>query len=122
MHESDPTQWPIMTWVIALTMALGGGLVNWLGNQRVKEGHFRIFELFGELFTSGFVGVGIFMLSDSLGQPLGVSAAFAGIGGHMATRFLFLAERVIESRLISASVDNDKKEVEVEKYNDFLDK
>lgn len=105
--NSDPTTWPLITWIIALSMALSGGLINWLGNNRVKEGHFRIFELFGELFTSGFVGVGIFMLTDSMGQPLGVSAACAGIGGHMATRFLFLVERIIETRLLKASEDKE---------------
>jgi hypothetical protein len=107
---SDPTTWPIITWVIALSMALSGGLINWLGNNRVKElneGRFRIFELFGELFTSGFVGLGIFMLSDSMGYPLGVSASGAGIGGHMATRFLFLIERIIEARLLKASEDKE---------------
>ena len=93
-------------------MALSGGLINWLGNSKsIKDGHFKIFELFGELFTSGFVGVGIFMLTDSVGQPMGVSAACAGIGGHMATRFLFLVERIIESRLLKASVDVEKDDV-----------
>jgi hypothetical protein len=101
---SDPTTWPMVTWIIALSMALSGGLINWLGQSKtVKEGHFKIFELFGELFTSGFVGVGLFMLTDSMGQPMGVSAACAGIGGHMATRFLFLVEHIIEKRLIDAS-------------------
>ena len=42
---------------------------------------------------------------------MGVSAACAGIGGHMATRFLFLVERIIESRLLKASVDVEKDDV-----------
>lgn len=101
MQESDPTTWPAITWIIAITMALSGGLINWLGqSKKIQSGHFSVFELFGELFTSGFVGVGLFMFIDSLGQPLGLCAAAAGIGGHMATRFLFLVEHRIEDKLL----------------------
>jgi hypothetical protein len=102
MQESDPTTWPAITWIIALVMSLSGGLINWISHHSTHT-PFKIFELMGELFTSGFVGIGIFMLLDSLHQPLGVCAASAGIGGHMATRFLFLAEKIIESRLTKAA-------------------
>lgn len=101
MQDSDPTTWPVITWIIAVTMALSGGLINWLGQSKnIQTGKFSVFELFGELFTSGFVGVGLFMFIDSLDQPLGLCAASAGIGGHMATRFLFLVERNIENKLL----------------------
>jgi hypothetical protein len=109
MQVSDPTTWPAVTWAIAVSMALSGGLVNWLAHSRsVAAGHFNIIELLGELFTSGFVGIGLFMLLDSLHQPLGICAASAGIGGHMATRFLFLVERIVEARLMKAT-DGDIK-------------
>ena len=101
MQDSDPTTWPAITWIIALTMALSGGLINWLGQSKTyKAGQFSVFELFGELFTSGFVGVGLFMFVDSLNHPMGLSAAAAGVGGHMATRFLYLVERRIEQKLL----------------------
>jgi hypothetical protein len=108
MQESDPTTWPLITWIIAVSMALSGGLINWFGQSKnfIDKRKFNIFELFGELFTSGFVGVGLFMVLDSMGQPMGISAASAGIGGHMATRFLFLIENIIETKL-SAQVKND---------------
>jgi hypothetical protein len=102
MQDSDPTTWPAITWIIALVMSLSGGLINWI-SHKAGQSPFKIFELMGELFTSGFVGIGIFMLLDSIGQPLGICAASAGVGGHMATRFLFLVERVIESRLMKAT-------------------
>jgi hypothetical protein len=103
--QNDPTTWPAITWIIALTMALSGGLINWFGqSKKFIAGQFSIFELFGELFTSGFVGVGLFMFIDSLNQPMGLSAASAGIGGHMATRFLFLVERRIEKKLLDDEV------------------
>jgi hypothetical protein len=44
------------------------------------------------------------MFIDSLNQPMGLSAASAGIGGHMATRFLFLVERRIEKKLLDDEV------------------
>ena len=100
MLEKDPTTWSIGTWLLALGMAFGGGIVNWYA--RIKQGHtraFNIVELLGEIFTSGFVGIGTFMLLAGLGQPVGVCAAAAGVGGHMATRLLFAVERAMEQRL-----------------------
>lgn len=100
MPEKDPTTWGYSTWLLALGMAFGGGIVNWYA--KVKRGHTRAFnvvELLGEIFTSGFVGLGVFMALDAWGQPIGLCAAAAGVTGHMATRFLFAVERAIESRL-----------------------
>ena len=99
MQDSDPTTWPLITWVIAIIMSLSGGLINWI-SHKAGQSPFKIFELMGELFTSGFVGIGLFMFLDSLHQPLGICAASAGIGGHMATRLLFLIERIVEARLM----------------------
>ena len=104
MPEKDPTTWSAATWLLALGMAFGGGLVNWYA--KVKRGHtraFNIIELVGEIFTSGFVGLGFFMLMAAMDHPVGICAAAAGVGGHMATRLLFAIERAIESRLDSLS-------------------
>lgn len=97
MPEKDPTNWGVAIWILAAGMSVAGGLVNWY--SRIKAGHtraFNILELLGEVFTSGFVGIGAFMSLQALDQPLGICAASAGIGGHMATRLLFAAERLIE--------------------------
>lgn len=100
MPEKDPTTWTLGTWLLALGMAFCGGLVNWYA--RIKQGHTRacnIIELIGEIFTSGFVGLGVFMFLVAMDQPEGVCAAAAGIGGHMATRLLFAIERLVEARI-----------------------
>ena len=100
MPEKDPTTWTAATWLLALGMAFGGGAVNWYA--KVKRGHaraFNIIELIGEIFASGFVGLGVFMLLAAMGQPAGICAAAAGVGGHMATRLLFAIERAVEARL-----------------------
>lgn len=96
----DPTTWTLATWLLAVGMSCAGGLINWY--SRVRLGHTRAFnvvELIGEIFTAGFVGLGVFMAGMSLGQPMGLCAALAGVGGHMATRLLFAVERFIERRL-----------------------
>jgi hypothetical protein len=100
MPEKDPTTWSAATWLLALSMGIGGGMINWYA--KVKQGRARLFnlvELIGEIFTSGFVGLAVFMFLDAIGQPLGLCGAAAGIGGHMATRLLFAIERAIERKL-----------------------
>ena len=109
MPDKDPANWALGTWVLALSMAVGGGLINWYA--RIKRGHARAFnfvELIGEIFTSGFVGLGVFMLLDSWNQPAGLCAAAAGVAGHMATRLLFAVERAIERQLDALTVPPKK--------------
>ncbi|MEX3628325.1 MAG: phage holin family protein [Burkholderia sp.] len=99
MPTKDPTNWGYATWLLAIGMSCAGGLVNWYA--RVKQGHtraFNIIELIGEIFTSAFVGLGVFMAVQALDQPIGLCAALAGVGGHMATRLLFAVEKWIEAR------------------------
>jgi hypothetical protein len=99
MPEKDPTNWGLSIWLLAVGMSCAGGLVNWYA--RVKQGHtraFNIIELIGEIFTSAFVGLGVFMTAQAMDQPIGLCAALAGVGGHMATRLLFAVEKWIEGR------------------------
>ena len=109
MPEKDPANWALGTWVLALSMAIGGGLINWYA--RIKRGHARAFnsiELIGEIFTSGLVGLGVFMFLSSWDQPAGACAAAAGVTGHMATRLLFAIERAIERQLDALTVPPKK--------------
>jgi len=104
MLDKDPTSWNAATWLLAVGMAMGGGIINWY--TKVKRGQTRMFnlvELIGEMFTSGIVGIGTFMVLASFNQPMGLCAAAAGIGGHMATRLLFLIENALESNIKKVS-------------------
>jgi hypothetical protein len=106
MPEKDPTTWGMSIWLLAIGMSVAGGLVNWYA--RVKQGHtraFNIIELIGEIFTSAFVGLAVFMAAQSMGEPVGLCAALAGVGGHMATRLLFSIEKWIERRLRAMTKD-----------------
>jgi hypothetical protein len=96
----NPSSWGHSTWLLAVVMSMAGGIVNWYAN--VRKGYSRvcnIAELVGEIFTAAFVGIGVFMLAAALDQPEGICAAFAGIGGHMGSRLLFIAERWLESAI-----------------------
>lgn len=100
MLDKDPTSWTAATWALASAMAFGSGAINWWA--RVKTGKarmFNFFELLGEMFTSGMVGLGVFMSLAAWEQPAGLCAAAAGISGHMATRLLFAIERAIEHKI-----------------------
>ncbi len=104
MPDKDPTNWTAATWILASGMAFGGGFVNWY--IKVKAGHTRIFniaELFGEMLISGVVGLGSYMVGDGLGLPPSLNAVAAGVGGHMGTRLLFLAEQIATKRMKSLS-------------------
>lgn len=99
MHQS-PLNWTIGIWLMAVGMSVMGGFVNFY--NKINYGKTRVFnliELIGEMATSGFVGLGAFMLMNSYDQHIGVSAVVAGICGHMGTRLLFVVERVLENKL-----------------------
>ena len=99
MPEKDPTNWTAATWILASGMAFGGGFINWY--SKVRSGHTRVFnvaELFGEMLISGVVGLGSYMAGDGLGLPPSLCAVTAGIGGHMSTRLVFLAEELARKK------------------------
>jgi hypothetical protein len=109
MVEKDPSVWTLATWLLALGMGFSGGAVNFWARMKARNPQkFSALELVGELFTSGFVGVGAFMLLNSWDQPPGLSAAASGIAGHMSTRLLFALERAAERRLKQLAGDPDK--------------
>lgn len=113
MPEKDPLNWTLGTWVIALIMASGGGIINWFSHARARDPHrFSIIELFGEIFTAGFVGIGVFMVAASYAQPTAICAALAGVSGHMATRLLFLLENWIEMQVTKRTKSAEHSDIE----------
>lgn len=100
MPAKDPTNWNLATWILAILMASAGGLVNWYHHYKQQHPRtFNLFELVGQIFTSAFVGLGVFMAVQSLDGSVGLSAMFGGVGGHMANRLLSLTELWIENEI-----------------------
>ena len=100
MVTKDPTTWTWATWSLAIMMSFAGGFLNWW--SKVQAGHTRvvnIVELVGEMAVAGIVGLIAFMTADGLDQSASICAVAAGIGGHMGTRLLFLAEQWAIKRL-----------------------
>lgn len=96
----DPTSWDVWTWVLAIVMAVAGGLINVF--DLIKTGERKrisILSLIGEVFSAGFVGIGVMMLLLSYGYPLGMAAFSACVMGHFSTRLLFKIESLIEYKL-----------------------
>ena len=86
-------------WVGVLSMC--GGIANYANkiNQGVVK-RFSIVELIGDLFISGFVGFITFLLCDSAGIDVRITAALVGVSGHMGSRAIFTLEKVINKKLI----------------------
>lgn len=108
MPDKDPSTWTVATWLLALGMGFSGGVVHWWARMKARQPRvFSLMELVGEVFTSGFVGVCVFMTLNEWSQPVGLCAAASGISGHMGARLLFVIERAAEAK-INAYFGDDK--------------
>lgn len=84
-------------WMMGVAML--GGAVHFY--QKVKAGKarpFNLMELFGELLTSGFVGIVTFWICRKFNLDEYLTATFVAITGHMGTRAIFLAEQWMEKK------------------------
>lgn len=101
--DKSPETYNLLTyaWVVGLSSL--GGFVAFA--RKVKQGHARAWnfaEFFGEIATSAFAGIITFYLCQAGNISQLATAAFVGIAGHAGSRAIFLLERFIESRFISA--------------------
>ena len=88
--------WLTLAWVIGLSM--WGGTVSYIYKLNKYHIPFSLLRFAGEILTSAFVGVITFLLCQSSGLSMEVTAALVGISGHMGTRALFILERKFESQ------------------------
>ena len=77
---------------VAVILSCLGGVVNYLNKINKTGAAFSFFRLSLEIFTSGFVGIVVFLLCDAAGLDWSTTAAVVAISGHMGTRALFLLE------------------------------
>lgn len=104
--NTDPRTWEISTWLLAFTMAFGGGVIDWisqyLGNVDAYESRCitcNVVSFAARVFIAGVIGLGVFMLIVSLGYSIGVSAALDGIAAHMGVTLLYIIEQKIKEKI-----------------------
>lgn len=91
MPEKDPTTWSLATWALIIIMSTIGGISRFL--SVLRDGEIKSLSIVGfiaDISTSGLVGIASFMIMISFDYPIALCAAAAGVGGHMATRILFI--------------------------------
>jgi hypothetical protein len=93
-RDKDPLDYPIKTYIVVLGIALLGGFASWY--RKVNRGEippWSIHHLVGELATSALAGLLCFWLCAWAGFSPLLTAALAGIAGHMGARAIELIEQ-----------------------------
>lgn len=96
----DPLNYPLSQYIFILTVSVVGGFVNYF--RRVRNGDIPtlgISGLIGELATSAFAGVLTFWGCEFFNAPPLVTAALAGLAGHMGGSAIVWAEDVTKCRV-----------------------
>lgn len=96
----SPLDYPLKQYGLILGIALLGGFVNWYA--KVRKGEIPVFSLnhlVGELTTSAFAGLLCFWLCESAAISPLVTAALAGVAGHMGARAITALEEWAATRL-----------------------
>lgn len=78
-------------WVFVLT--LWGGTASYVAKVKKMNIPFSLVELIGEWTISSFAGIVTAYLCLAAGAPFYLTAAFAGVAGHMGGRAIELLER-----------------------------
>ncbi len=87
--------WLTLVWVIGLS--IWGGTVSYLHKLSKYGIPFSLFKFMAEIITAAFVGLITYLLCQSSGISMTITAALVGISGHMGTRALFILEKKYES-------------------------
>lgn len=96
----SPFDYSIRQYMMILGFAMLGGAVSWY--NKVRAGiipKWSVNHLVGELCTSAFSGLIGFLIFDSMNFPEGLTAALAGVCGHMGTRAIGAFEKHFERKL-----------------------
>ena len=90
----------LLSWALLIGLSLWGGVASFY--RKLKDGHVRVFnftELIGELVISGFTGIVVANLCDSIPScPTPLKYALVGIAAHMGSRALFKLESVMNTK------------------------
>lgn len=89
----------MLSWALLIGLSLWGGVASFM--RKLKDGHVRVFnitELIGELVISGFTGIVVANLCDSMACPTPLKYALVGIAAHMGSRALFKLESMVNQK------------------------
>lgn len=82
--------WVEYMWVIAISS--WGGVVSWVSKMRSHQ-QFSLIELIGEITTSAFSGILVFLACQSTNLDGTITACLVGVSGHMGARTMYVLER-----------------------------
>jgi|GEM_PF-1537373 len=90
----------ISAYIWFIMLACFGGLANYLSKVRANnQKSFSLVELLGEFVLSGFAGLMTAFFCIDVGFSFEMTAAAAGVAGHMGGRGVYLMEQALLSRL-----------------------
>lgn len=95
----DPLNYPLRQYALILGLAMLGGFVSWYA--KVRKGQitaWSVGSLIGEMTTSAFAGLLAFYACEYMNFAPLLTAAVAGVAGHMGTRGITWAETVLQQR------------------------
>ena len=87
---------PLLSYVVVILLSAWGGYVHFVRRLRQSKRAATVAEFVGELATSSFTGVVVFLLCEASGIDRLMSAALCGISGHMGSRLLFQFDLAVE--------------------------
>lgn len=80
-------------YIALFVLALWGGTASYINRIRKDNVKFSAVELIGEWAISGFAGVITALICNELGYSFYITAALAGIAGHMGGRAVHMLEQ-----------------------------
>ena len=88
----------IVAWSWLIVVALWGGTANYMTKVNSTDKQFSFMELIGEWAVSGFAGLITALLAVEAGWSFYLTAAAAGVAGHMGGRAIALIEEALVRR------------------------
>lgn len=97
MPYKDPSNWPVITWLLALALSMLGGLVKFLNT--IKSSPFNwssLFRLVTQLVTSAFAGLLTLSACNYAKIDPQMSAILIAISGHMGIEAITELEKIVK--------------------------
>ncbi len=83
-----PLQYSLRDYGFVLAVSVSGGIISWINRVRKGKIEMSITALIGEVVTSAFCGLLTFWVCEALAVHPLITAASAGMAGHMGSETL----------------------------------